>query len=156
MPVRMHIEMNYRVGTESRPRPPAPASHPTRLSHFSALEPTSAEPAAPQESIHSRAPSIRPTPFPACSASSAWASAEPHSCSKTALAAPPTSPLMRQATPPTRKSTKCDNRGLEKSALESLLASDFAPAILNGKPVPVRGSVHLVCEGFDRSKTNSH
>ena len=45
--------------------------------------------------------------------------------------------------------TKCDDPTLEKSALQSLLKSELAPAILNGTPVPVRASVHLVCAGFD-------
>lgn len=45
--------------------------------------------------------------------------------------------------------TKCDDHALEQSALRSLLKSQFAPAILNGKPVPVHASVHLACEGFE-------
>ena len=45
--------------------------------------------------------------------------------------------------------TKCDDPSLEEPATRSLLRSQFSPAILNGKPVPVRASVHLVCEGFE-------
>ena len=44
--------------------------------------------------------------------------------------------------------TKCDGPSLEKSAIQSLLKSQFEPAILNGKAVPIRASVHLVCDGF--------
>jgi hypothetical protein len=43
---------------------------------------------------------------------------------------------------------KCDDPSLEEPAMRSLLKSQFSPAILNGKAVPVRASVHLVCEGF--------
>jgi hypothetical protein len=45
--------------------------------------------------------------------------------------------------------TKCDARSLEEPAIHSLLKSQFSPAILNGKAVPVRATVHLVCEGFE-------
>ena|GEM_PF-4599486 len=43
---------------------------------------------------------------------------------------------------------KCDDPSLENPALRSLWKSQYSPAVLNGKPVPVRTSVHLVCEGF--------
>jgi outer membrane biosynthesis protein TonB len=47
--------------------------------------------------------------------------------------------------------TKCDDPSLEKPVLRSLLKSRFSPAILNGKAVPVRASIHLSCEGFETS-----
>jgi outer membrane biosynthesis protein TonB len=45
--------------------------------------------------------------------------------------------------------TKCDDPSLEKPVLRSLLKSRFSPAILNGKAVPVRASIHLSCDGFE-------
>lgn len=45
--------------------------------------------------------------------------------------------------------TKCDDPALEAPAIRSVLRSQFSPAVLNGKPVPVRAAVHLVCEGFE-------
>ena len=47
--------------------------------------------------------------------------------------------------------TKCDDPSLENPVLRSLWKSQFSPAMLNGKAVPVRASVHLACEGFDPS-----
>ncbi len=44
--------------------------------------------------------------------------------------------------------TKCDDASLENPVLRSLRKSQYSPAVLNGKPVPVRASVHVVCEGF--------
>jgi hypothetical protein len=44
--------------------------------------------------------------------------------------------------------TKCDDPSLENPVLRSLWKSNYSPAVLNGKPVPVRASVHFVCEGF--------
>jgi hypothetical protein len=44
--------------------------------------------------------------------------------------------------------TKCDDPSLENPVLHSLWKSQYSPAVFNGKPVPVRTSVHLVCEGF--------
>ena len=45
--------------------------------------------------------------------------------------------------------TKCDDHILEEPVLRSLWNSQFSPAMLNGKTVPVRASVRLACEGFD-------
>jgi hypothetical protein len=45
--------------------------------------------------------------------------------------------------------TRCDKSTLEKPVIDSLLGSKYSPATLNGKPVPVRASMHLVCTGFD-------
>ena len=47
------------------------------------------------------------------------------------------------------KITECDDPSLEEPARRSLLRSQFFPAILNGKAVPVRASVHLACDGFE-------
>jgi hypothetical protein len=44
--------------------------------------------------------------------------------------------------------TKCDDPSLENPVLRSLWKSEYSPAVLNGKPVSVRASVHIVCEGF--------
>jgi len=44
--------------------------------------------------------------------------------------------------------TKCDDPTLANPALHSLWKSQYSPAVLNGKPVPVRASVRIVCEGF--------
>jgi hypothetical protein len=44
--------------------------------------------------------------------------------------------------------TKCDDSSLENPVLRSLWKSQFSPAVMNGKPVPIHTSVHLVCEGF--------
>lgn len=49
--------------------------------------------------------------------------------------------------------TKCDDSSLENPVLRSLWKSQFSPAILNGKPVPIRASVHFVCEGFEPATT---
>jgi hypothetical protein len=45
---------------------------------------------------------------------------------------------------------KCDDPSLENPALRTLWKSQFSPAILNGKPVPVRAAIHLVCDGFEQ------
>lgn len=45
--------------------------------------------------------------------------------------------------------TNCDDPILEKPAVDSLLQSRFTPAVLDGKPVPVRASVHLIATGFE-------
>jgi TonB family protein len=50
--------------------------------------------------------------------------------------------------PTDAKITECNSHSLEAPAMRSLLKSQFSPAILKGKAVPVRTSVHLVCEGF--------
>ena len=47
--------------------------------------------------------------------------------------------------------SKCDDPSLENPILRALWKSQFSPAALNGKPVPVRVYVHLVCEGFEPS-----
>jgi hypothetical protein len=44
---------------------------------------------------------------------------------------------------------KCDDPSLENPVLRSLWKSQYSPAVLNGKAVPVRTSVHLVCTGFE-------
>lgn len=44
--------------------------------------------------------------------------------------------------------TSCDNARLHKPSVDSLLQSRFAPATLNGSPVPVRATVRLTIEGF--------
>jgi hypothetical protein len=49
--------------------------------------------------------------------------------------------------------TKCDDPSLENPVLRSLWKSQYSPAILNGKPVPIRASVHFVCEGFEPRPT---
>lgn len=56
--------------------------------------------------------------------------------------------LDETGTPTNVQVTKCDDPSLQKSAERSLSKSQFSPAILSGKPVPVRASLHLVCEGF--------
>jgi hypothetical protein len=43
---------------------------------------------------------------------------------------------------------KCDDPSPENPALRSLLKSQFSPAKTNGNPVPVRASIHLVCDEF--------
>jgi hypothetical protein len=42
----------------------------------------------------------------------------------------------------------CDRIDLEKPALDSLLHSKYKPATLQGKPVPVRATIHLIYDGF--------
>lgn len=44
--------------------------------------------------------------------------------------------------------TECDDASLENPILRSLRKSQYSSAILNGRPVPVRASVRIVCEGF--------
>jgi hypothetical protein len=153
VPVRMHIEINYRWGLNRDPvRLPPPH---IRLGFLISSRPTSAEPDTAGVYTLSHA-FDSPNSFPRMErfvgmgfGRAAFILEDGVGC---------TADITIDATghPTDAQITRCDNRGLEKSALESLLASDFAPAILNGKPVPVRGSVHLVCEGFDSSKTNSH
>ncbi len=48
---------------------------------------------------------------------------------------------------------RCDDPSLENPVLRSLWKSQFSPAILNGKPVSVRTSIHVVCEGFETPTT---
>lgn len=48
--------------------------------------------------------------------------------------------------------SSCDDRGMEQSAIESLLQSKYAPATLNGTPVPVRAMVRLTYEGYGPAK----
>jgi TonB family protein len=47
------------------------------------------------------------------------------------------------------KLVKCDRPSLEKAAIESISKAQFSPATVNGKAVPVRALVHLVCDGFE-------
>jgi len=46
------------------------------------------------------------------------------------------------------KLLSCDEKNLEKPAVEMLMNSQFKPAKLNGKPVAVRTSIRLVYKGF--------
>ena len=48
--------------------------------------------------------------------------------------------------------THCDQFALEKPAVESLLKSKYEAALLNGKAVPVRVSIHLAYAGFGPSR----
>ena len=41
------------------------------------------------------------------------------------------------------KVAHCNRPELEKPAVESLLKSDYKPGMVNGKAVPMRGSIHL-------------
>ncbi len=145
--VLMHIEVNYRF---SRDPIRLPQPH-IRLDFLIPSQPIPAEPnkagvytlshAFDSPNSHPRLQSIAVAGF----ARAAFAFESGLGC---------TADITIDATghPTDAQITTCDSdsRNLEKSALQSLLASDFAPAILNGKPVPVRASVHLVCEGFDQ------
>ena len=44
--------------------------------------------------------------------------------------------------------TQCNKSALEGPAVESLLKSKYKPGTLNGKPVPVRATVHLEYGGY--------
>ena len=153
VPVRMHIEFNYRWGLNRDPvRLPPPH---IRLGFLIPSQPTSAQPDS--AGIYTLSHAFdSPNSFPRMQrfvgidfARTAFVLEDGVGC---------TADITIDATghPTAAQIIKCDDRGLEKSALQSLLASDFAPAILNGEPAPVRGSVHLVCEGFDPSTTHSH
>jgi hypothetical protein len=153
VPVRMHVEINYRWGFNHDPTP-LPRPH-IRLGFLISSQPIAAEPDAAGVYTLSHAfdpPNSLPhmQRFVGMSfGRAAFILEDGVGC---------TADITIDATghPTDAQITKCDNRDLEKSALQSLLASDFAPAILNRKPVPVRASVHLVCEGFDQPTADSH
>jgi hypothetical protein len=48
---------------------------------------------------------------------------------------------------------RCDEKSMEKAALETLKASKFSPGAVNGNPVPVRMLVRLVFQGIDPQPT---
>ncbi len=44
---------------------------------------------------------------------------------------------------------RCDDKSMEKAALETVKSSKFSPELKDGKPVPVRMMVQLVFRGFE-------